>query len=145
MATVTVQVDLRPALAALDGVSGPVLARKLGAVVREGALFAERQVAGRTPVRTGVLRASVHPTQVGPLAWKVASPVAYAPAVEDGSRPHIIRPRRGKYLVFVAGGRRVFARSVHHPGTKGRHMFAQSIPDIVAALPGIVDRHLGGR
>lgn len=144
MATVTVQVDLKPALAALDGVGGPVLARKLGGIVREAALFGERQVAGRTPVRTGVLRASVRATQVGPLAWKIASPVAYAPAVEDGSRPHTIRPRRGKYLVFVVGGRRVFARSVHHPGMTGRHMFAQSVPAVVSALPGIVDRHLGG-
>jgi hypothetical protein len=40
--------------------------------------------------------------------------------VEYPTRPHTIRPRNGRFLVFEIGGRRVFARSVSHPGTKGR-------------------------
>jgi hypothetical protein len=40
--------------------------------------------------------------------------------VEYPTRPHTIRPRNGRFLVFTVGGRRVFARSVSHPGTKGR-------------------------
>ncbi|MGC4947698.1 hypothetical protein ACLQ2N_16070 [Streptomyces sp. DT224] len=38
--------------------------------------------------------------------------------VLNGTRPHIIRPRRKKALRFEVGGRVVFARVVHHPGTK---------------------------
>ena len=38
--------------------------------------------------------------------------------VLDGTRPHIIRPRRAKALRFDVGGRVVFAAVVHRPGTK---------------------------
>ena len=60
---------------------------------------------------------------------------------EEGTRPHIIRPKRAKALRFqkgrympktnpggkfrgpgkVIGGKTVFAKQVHHPGTKPRH------------------------
>jgi hypothetical protein len=40
--------------------------------------------------------------------------------VEYPTRPHTILPRNGRFLVFTVNGRKVFARSVHHPGTKGR-------------------------
>jgi hypothetical protein len=40
--------------------------------------------------------------------------------VEYPTRPHTIVPRNGRFLVFTVGGRKVFARSVHHPGTRGR-------------------------
>jgi len=39
--------------------------------------------------------------------------------VTGGTRPHIIRPRRtGGVLRFTVNGRVVYARLVHHPGTK---------------------------
>jgi hypothetical protein len=57
--------------------------------------------------------------------------VGYAQAVEFGSRPHTIEPRFKSVLSFPAskadarlsgnvrkGGNRVFAKRVHHPGTK---------------------------
>lgn len=50
-----------------------------------------------------------------------------APFVENTTRPHLIRPRNpGGMLRFRVGpdGRSVFARVVHHPGTRGAHMFA---------------------
>lgn len=49
---------------------------------------------------------------------KTASGRLLAPIIEHGSRPHIIRPRKASILVFEVGGQRVFAREVHHPGTK---------------------------
>ena len=41
--------------------------------------------------------------------------------VEYPTRAHMIRPRNARFLVFTINGRRVFARSVNHPGTKGRN------------------------
>lgn len=39
--------------------------------------------------------------------------------VVNGTRPHIIRPRRpGGVLRFTIGGRVVYARFVNHPGTR---------------------------
>jgi hypothetical protein len=145
MAPLTVTVDLKAVLPLLAGLSGPEAPLKLGACLREAALFGERQVADRTPVRTGAARASIQATQVGPLAWRIASPLSYITPLEEGSRPHVIRPRRGRFLAFVIGGRRVFARSVRHPGTTAARMFARSVPVIEAAIPWIVGRHFGGR
>lgn len=42
---------------------------------------------------------------------------------EYGTRPHVIRPKRGKALRFQTGGRVVFARRVNHPGTPARPWF----------------------
>lgn len=36
----------------------------------------------------------------------------------DGTRPHEIRPKKAKVLVFNVGGRTVFTQKVRHPGTK---------------------------
>ena len=46
-------------------------------------------------------------------------PAFYAKFLEDGSAPHVIRPKDPKgVLAFVVGGKTVFARAVNHPGTK---------------------------
>lgn len=66
--------------------------------------------------------------------------------VDDGTRPHVIRPRRAKRLRFSPGGRAktspgqirsgagrkgsgvVFAKQVNHPGTKARN-FSKAIAE----------------
>lgn len=40
--------------------------------------------------------------------------------LENGTAPHVIRPRGNNLLVFVVNGHTVMARSVNHPGTKAR-------------------------
>lgn len=49
----------------------------------------------------------------------------YAKYVEQGTAPHLILPVNAKALSWVprAGGFRVFAKVVHHPGFAGRHVF----------------------
>lgn len=43
----------------------------------------------------------------------------YAPFVEFGTRPHVIRPKPGRNgLRFSIGGRFIVRRSVNHPGSK---------------------------
>lgn len=134
----TITVDASKAIAQLQQLSGPGMQAKLGSALREGALYGERAVAEATPVRTGALRASVKASQSGPLAWRIASPLTYAPMVESGTRPHVIRPRRAKILAFTVGGTRVFARAVNHPGTKGAQMFAKGAEALRSGLPAIL-------
>jgi phage gpG-like protein len=75
--------------------------------------------------RSGALARSVSvsgPTIVG---GKVVTSIAaggdvkYAAIQEYGgaTSPHDILPSRGKALAFIAGGREVFAKVVHHPGS----------------------------
>ena len=142
MADVSITVDVSAALAALGQISGEGLARKLNTALAEAALYGERQVVGFTPVRTGALRASVKASQTAPLGWKIASPLTYAPAVEAGSKAHVIRPKNGKYLRFTAGGNVVYAREVRHPGAKGARMFAQGADRLRAQIGAILSRHL---
>lgn len=124
-----VVIDDRALEAWLLGPSGPV--------VRDLSRRAQR-ITGRAkelaPVDTGRLRASIdwrllHDAGV-PVA-RVGTNVAYARAVHNGTRPHIIERRgpmfnaagRVRTLRFPAGrGAKVyvFRRRVHHPGTTGR-------------------------
>ncbi|MFF5655197.1 hypothetical protein [[Kitasatospora] papulosa] len=72
------------------------------------------------------------------VSWKVTEGprglqgvvVCDHPAVKfvlDGTRPHIIRPRRASALRFETGGRVVFARMVRHPGTRANNFMARAL------------------
>lgn len=53
--------------------------------------------------------------------------VGYAPAVHDGSRPHVIRPQKRQSLRFVGGdGNFIFRRAVRHPGTEPRPFLSEA-------------------
>ncbi|MGW1989572.1 hypothetical protein [Embleya sp. NPDC001921] len=47
--------------------------------------------------------------------------------VLDGTRPHIIRPRRAKALRFVVDGEVVYSAIVRHPGTRPNNFFARAL------------------
>ena len=63
---------------------------------------------------------------------KVGSDLEYAGFVNDGTAPHIIRPRRAQALRFVVGGRVVFAKVVHHPGTRGNPFLDRALREVAA-------------
>ena len=44
--------------------------------------------------------------------------VGYALYHHEGTEPHVIRPVKAKALAFRYKGRMVYAKTVHHPGTK---------------------------
>ena len=80
------------------------------------------------PVKTGRLKRSrVSRASYGGsrAAVTVTYPPEYARYTDEGTRPHLIVPRRAKALRFVKGGRVIFARRVHHPGTKGTRWWTQ--------------------
>lgn len=74
------------------------------------------------PVDTGRLRASGKIQYSSLFSFRPKATVIfdtdYAAFVNDGTAPHIIRPRNKQVLRFVVGGRVVFAKVVHHPGTR---------------------------
>lgn len=101
----------------LEGMSGPVQ-RKLASVATDIAKVARSEA----PVKTGKLRNSivVRPgATTSRLGWSVVADTDYALAVEKGSRPHTIVPRRAAVLRFPSkSGGVVYAHSVNHPGTQ---------------------------
>lgn len=54
---------------------------------------------------------------------------------EEGTRPHIIRPRNGRALRFPGtkgfSGRIVHAAVVHHPGTRGSHFLKNALRSVI--------------
>lgn len=100
------------------------------------------------PVDTGRLRASikgqVQRTWTLRPQFVVGSNVDYAEMVHDGTRPHIIRPKRAHTLRrsrrgvvkpalrFVVGGEVVYARVVHHPGTRAKPFLDRALREVTA-------------
>jgi hypothetical protein len=81
--------------------------------------------------KTGNLGRTIHVGAVTPTSVETIASANYAAFVELGTRPHTITPRAKKALRWAASpaGRRltgtprkgaavVFAKRVHHPGTK---------------------------
>lgn len=90
----------------------------------------------RVPVRTGNLGRSIREdpiTFAGPFRVDtgVTAHADYAAAVELGTRPHVIRARNADALHFQMGGRDIFAREVHHPGTRPRPFLRNAAEQVV--------------
>lgn len=88
------------------------------------------------PVDTGNLRAGGRMRIVvkGGAPMGIVEYVAkYAAAVNDGSGPHVIRPRRRKALKFEVNGQTVFAKSVRHPGTRAQPFLTDAAQSVAAA------------
>ena len=119
---------------ALASAVRPILVQRVASLTRRIATQGRLNV----PVKTGNLGRSIREDEIkftGPLVVEggVTAHADYAAAVHEGSRPHIIRPRRAKALRFEVGGRTVFARMVRHPGTKARPFLRNAAERIIAA------------
>jgi hypothetical protein len=126
---------------------------------REGSILAVEIMRSNIPIKTGQLRESVR-SFLMPDGFYVRAEMPYAPFVDRGTRPHIIRPkgpevwpalsqkyvqpyvlavRRPKALRwFDAFGGIHFARIVHHPGTKGVHFIQKTADFLQVELPQMV-------
>lgn len=112
--------------------------RTFRATSRSEGEIAARQVVARAkilaPVGTGRLRSSIRLERRSTFGlrqrWTVGSDVEYAPMVNDGTKPHIIRPKRANALRFKVGGKTVFAKVVHHPGTRARPFLDRALTDV---------------
>ncbi|WP_328825553.1 HK97 gp10 family phage protein [Tomitella gaofuii] len=117
---------------ALANETAKPLARTMSAVLRQ--ITAQAKM--NAPVKTGNLRRMIEPEPVRVqdatrLRGVVAANTEYAAAVHNGSKPHVIRPRRASVLAFKMGGKQVFAKSVQHPGTRGRPFLANAAEKVM--------------
>lgn len=100
----------------------------LSRIVERSARRVEGLAKQKVPVKFGELRRSIDVERVGPLSMTVVVNKEYGSAVEFGTRPHDITPKRKKALAFKPGGGfrfwdesgRIVVRKVRHPGTKGK-------------------------
>jgi phage gpG-like protein len=96
---------------------------------------------GRFVNRTGTLRRSIIKRVESPKRGVVGTDVKYAPYVEFGTRPHIIRPKRAKVLAFKdKHGRMIFARQVNHPGSKPYPYMEPAFRENVEPIKDLYDR-----
>jgi hypothetical protein len=109
-----------------DGLVGRHL-RKRGEIARTAA----RAQVGK---RTGLLAASIYihqsPTAIG-QDMIIGSDHPRALMVHEGTRPHMITPKRGEVLRFSSKGRIVYSRAVKHPGTRPNKYLTDTLPLIV--------------
>lgn len=108
---VTVNIDARAISRMAEGPAGQALLRRRAAWV---ATYARIFSASNGSIPQGIYE--------GPVVGKTIKVISSNPhtvLVHNGSRPHLIRPRRGRYLRFEVGGRVVYAKLVRHPGFKG--------------------------
>lgn len=83
----------------------------------------------KAPRRSGRLRRSIR-LRRRKSGYEVSiggSEAPYAPYVEYGSRPHLIRARRSRALRFEVRGQLVYAKYVEHPGAKPQRILASAI------------------
>lgn len=86
-----------------------------------GSLLVTKEMRFQAPMGpTGFLRESID-RRITPKGFTVWPRAKYAIFVEEGTRPHMIFPRRAKVLRWYGPyGNPIFAKYVKHPGTKGR-------------------------
>lgn len=105
-------------------------------LIQSVVLVAERYSKQEAPVKRGTLRRSIVSRVDTATKGRVGTNLSYAPAVHNGSGPHVIRAKSKKALYWKGAAHPV--RSVRHPGTKANPFFERGIergmPDIEQAL-----------
>lgn len=102
----------------------------------------QRRLVDAAPHASGLTAERTRVTPIGrgtTLVAEARSDTPQAGYTNDGTKPHIIRPRRGPVLVFEGDSGLVFTRIVHHPGNKATHWFTKT----VARWPAILRQAAG--
>lgn len=94
-------------------------------LVQRMVLIAERHSKREAPVKSGNLRRTVTSRVLSAERGEVGTNASYARAVHDGTRPHVIRPKRAKALFWQ--GARHPVRVVNHPGSKANPFFERAL------------------
>ena len=94
------------------------------------------------PRKTGRLRRSIR-IKSARSGYEIAmggAEAPYAPYLEFGTRPCIIRARNARALRFELAGEIVYARYVRHPGLKPHRILATALSNTSGDLKAIVDK-----
>ena len=96
--------------------------------------------------KTGKLHDSIK-YKIDSTGYKVNINVgeAHAIFIEGGTKAHIIKPKRATCLRFMIAGKYVYAKKVHHPGTKAKPFLStsmeRSIPYFISRLEDAISEH----
>lgn len=103
--------------------SGPMVARTTEMVARNARLFAPGSM--KTKIRTVT---GAGPSPIGIVVCDHPAAIY----VIKGTRAHLITPRKKKVLVFTpkGGGDKIFAKVVHHPGTKPNDFLLKALRSV---------------
>lgn len=57
----------------------------------------------------------------------------YSKYVNEGTRPHVIKPKRSSVLAWADAqtGKMVYAKEVHHPGTKPNQYLGEALVNVM--------------
>jgi hypothetical protein len=130
---------LQQALADYPAIATPIVQN---AVVASQAILAKFTTGATVPIRTGYLVQNWG-WEVGNLQARWYPKAAYAPFVEFGTKPHIIKAVNGRVLANRKTGQ-FFGPIVHHPGTKANpfmeRIVASAQPDIETLFGQALDK-----
>lgn len=133
---------LTQALASYPSIAAPIIQK---AIVGAQAILAKFTNRDTVPIRSGYLVQSWG-FEVGSLWARWFPKAEYAPFVEFGTPPHIIKPVNAKVLANTKTGQ-IFGKIVHHPGTKPNpfmeRIAAAAQPDIDALFADALDKITG--
>ena len=98
------------------------LFRSVHRVIDEGRAF--------TP-RTGHLQQSIRVdlSNINEGKAEIVADASYAPFVEFGTKPHVIKPKRRQTLRWATEEGYIFAKLVRHPGSKPYPFFRKAIEE----------------
>lgn len=105
-----------------------ILARKGSAVQVQAITFRTAEIAAT--MAPGHMKEAIRPIFRGTKANPVGIVMVDHPAasfVLNGTQAHDIRPRTKKVLRFQMGGLVVYAKVVHHPGTKANNFLLKAL------------------
>lgn len=127
-----VRLDRNQLTRVIQGESRRVLRQRAPQVLNRARVLA--------PVDTGRLRSSGSIQYSGFFTFRpkatIVFNVEYAQMVNDGTRPHVIRPKNKQVLKFQMGGRTVYAKYVNHPGTKAKPFLDRAVREVMGRAPG---------
>jgi hypothetical protein len=130
---------LQQALASYPAIATPIIQN---AIVAAQAILAKFTTAATVPIRTGYLVQN-WAFEIGNLMARWYPKAAYAPFVEFGTAPHIIKAVNARVLANKQTGE-VFGPIVHHPGTKSNpfmeRIVAAAQPDIDTLFVSALDK-----
>lgn len=89
----------------------------------------------------GNLRQSIRKYPYGQTGFIVNVGADYGVYVDQGTKPHIIRPKNKQYLTFKSSdGTWIRARQVNHPGTKPTFFFTNAVRDSELEANGLMSK-----
>jgi len=127
-------------LATMDKMSSQTA---LAGASRELGLLLQRNIVKFTPVKTGGAKNAVQLQSANARGAVVVGAIGYWPSLNNGSRPHVIRPKHAKVLAFKGSDGTVFAKMVNHPGTRGVRAFEKGVAATEPLVTKVLKKHLG--